>query len=80
MVNGGIVVENGKLLTIDEDAVAGRLAEAASRPRTEKEIAMGLVMDDVRRHVVNYYKGWSGKVDIKPFIAANSRVDGYQVG
>ena len=76
VVNGEIVVQDGELLTVDENALAGRLAEAASRPRTEQEEARGRVMDEVRRHVIEYYKGWSDKVEIKPFIAANSRTNG----
>jgi 5-methylthioadenosine/S-adenosylhomocysteine deaminase len=76
MVNGRVVVEGGKVLTIDEDAVSGRLAEAASRPRTEKEKALVQAMDQLKQHVLRYYQGWPRKVKPEAYFAVNSRVDG----
>jgi 5-methylthioadenosine/S-adenosylhomocysteine deaminase len=76
MVNGRMVVQNGKLLTMDEDAIAGRLADAASRPRSEKEKALVQVMDELKHHVIRYYEGWSHEVKPEAFFAVNSRVDG----
>lgn len=78
MVAGRIVVRNGQLLTVDEDAIGSRLAEAASRPRTEKELALVQAMDELRKHVVQYYNNWSGKVKIDAFFSVNSRVDGFK--
>ncbi|RLB33468.1 MAG: hypothetical protein DRH11_08860 [Deltaproteobacteria bacterium] len=76
MVNGRIVVEEGKLLTIDEKAVAGRLADAASRPRTDKEKAFAQAMDQLKAHVVKYYRNWTSEVLLKPYFSLNSTVDG----
>jgi len=78
MVDGRIVVRNGQLLTVDEDAIGSRLAEAASRPRTGKELALVQAMDELRKHVVQYYNNWSGKAKIDPFFSVNSRVDGFK--
>ena len=75
MVNGRIVVENGRLLTLDEEAVGARLAEAASRPRTEKELALVRAMDEVKAHAVRHFKGWSHEGEWAPFFHINSRVD-----
>ena len=75
MVNGRIVVENGRLLTLDEEAVGARLAEAASRPRTEKELALVRAMDEVKAHAVRHFKGWSCEGEWAPFFHINSRVD-----
>jgi len=64
MVNGRIVVQGGRLLTVDEEAIGARLAEAASRPRTEKEKVLVQAMDGLRAHVVTYYHGWTEKVKL----------------
>ncbi len=73
MVNGRIVVENGRLLTIDETAVGKRLAEAASRPRTAAENDLGGAIGQLRREVVRYYRNWPQKIELQPFFAVNSR-------
>ncbi len=75
MVNGRIVVEGGKILTLDEEAVAARLAEAASRPRTEKEKALVQAMDELKQYVIRYYEGWPRKIKPKPYFTVNSRMD-----
>ncbi len=76
MVNGHIVVQGGKLLTIDEETIAERLVKAASRPRTEKEKALVQVMDEVKHQVIRYYEGWHQKVNPEPYFTVNSRTDG----
>jgi len=78
MVDGRIVVQNGKLLKVDEDGIGSRLAEAASRPRTEKEQALMQTMDELKKYIVQYYKGWSEKVKIEPYFSMNSRIDGFK--
>lgn len=76
MVNGRVIVEKGRLLTLNEAAIATRLAKAASRPRTEKEKALVHGMDVLREHVVNYYRDWTDKVMTQPYFEVNSRIDG----
>jgi len=76
MVNGRVVVKGGKVLTIDEDGVGKRLAEAASRPRSEQEQGLAQAMDTLKARVKKYYEGWPQKVDAEAFIMTNSRVDG----
>ena len=76
MVNGRIVVEEGKLLTLDEDALANRLAEAASRPRTESERTLLKAVDVLRTHVVHYYQDWTKRLTYEPYFPINSRIDG----
>ena len=76
LVNGRVVVKEGKVLTIDEEAVGRRLAEAASRPRTAQEEAMNQAMDTLKARVKTDYEGWSRKVDVDPYFMINSRIDG----
>ncbi|MCK5487343.1 MAG: hypothetical protein KAI86_14095, partial [Desulfobacterales bacterium] len=76
MVNGRIVVQEGQLLTLAEEAIGARLAEAASRPRTEKEKALVQAMDELKAHVVRYYKDWPRKLELEPYFGVNSRIDG----
>ena len=76
LVNGRIVVKAGRVLTIDEEAVGRRLAEAASRPRTDKDNALVAAMDTVKARVIEYYRNWTRKVETEPFSLTNSKVDG----
>ena len=76
MVNGRVVVEHGRLLTLDEDAIGNRLAAAASRPRSDKQNDMVRAMDEVKTHVVHYFRGWTEDMECAPFFNLNSRTDG----
>ena len=76
VVNGRIVLQNGQLLTLDEEAIAARLAKAAFRPRTDSEKALVETMNSLQKHVVQYYSGWTKEVDMKPYFYINSRVNG----
>ena len=76
LVNGRVVVKSGKVLTIDEEEIGSRLAEAASRPRSAKEESIMQAMDTVKARVKAYYEGWTRKVDPAPYFKINSRTDG----
>ncbi len=76
MVNGRVVVENGKVLTIDEEAVTSRLARAASQPRTEKEKTFAQAIEELKRHTVRFYQGWTEGLKLEPHVDVNSRIDG----
>jgi cytosine/adenosine deaminase-related metal-dependent hydrolase len=76
MVDGRIVVEEGRVLTVDEEVAGNRLAEAASRPKTEGEQDSARVLDELKKYVIQYYQGWTQKVEPEPYFAINSRVDG----
>jgi len=76
MVNGRIVVEKGNVLTLNEEEIGERLREAASRLRTEKEAGLVDIMDTLKKHAVEYYRGWTQKVETLPYFAINSRING----
>jgi cytosine/adenosine deaminase-related metal-dependent hydrolase len=75
MVNGCIVIQEGKLLNLDEEAINARLAKAASRSKTEEEADLARKLEELRLHVVRYYRDWVEKVELNPFYRVNSRVD-----
>lgn len=76
MVDGRIVVEQGMLKTIDLEKIEQRLADTASRPRTEAELNTAAAMDELRKHVIQYYQGWPEEADVAPFFQVNSQIDG----
>ena len=76
MVNGKVIVEGGKVLNVDEEALAMCLAEAASRPRTRKEDVLVAALEELKRHIASYYKGWSDRVAHRPYYSINSRIGG----
>jgi 5-methylthioadenosine/S-adenosylhomocysteine deaminase len=76
MVNGRVVVEKGKLLSVDENAVVARLARAAAQPPTEKEKAFAQAIAELKRHVTRFYQGWTEKLRLEPHFEANSRTWG----
>ena len=75
-MDGRIVVEGGKVKTVDVTKIGQRLAEASARPRTEQEEAMLQGLDTVQQHAIRYYQGWPEKVDKQPFFPINSQIDG----
>ncbi len=76
LVGGRVVVESGRLTTIDEEALAARLAEQAARPRTDQEKAFLQGLDIVQKHIIEHYRGWSEMVETEPYMLINSRIDG----
>jgi cytosine/adenosine deaminase-related metal-dependent hydrolase len=76
IVNGQIVVESGRLLTLDEEAIGERLASAALRPRTETEKGKVQAMDELKTQVMRYYQNWPEEVEFAPYFIVNSRIDG----
>ncbi|MCC6710664.1 MAG: amidohydrolase family protein [Gammaproteobacteria bacterium] len=76
VVNGQVVVESGRLLTLNEEAIGSRLAYAASRPRTATEKGKVQAMDELKAQVIRYYQSWPTEVDFDPFFIVNSRIDG----
>lgn len=78
VVDGRIVVKQGRVLTVDEGSLAARLAEAASQPRTTSQQGLVQTMDRLKDLVKKHYAGWSSQVAIDPYFIVNSRVDGWK--
>ncbi len=76
LVNGQIVVQDGRVLTLVEADVGKRLAEASSQPRTGKDRALIAAMDTLKEQAVAYYQGWTDKVEVDPYFLTNSKIDG----
>jgi 5-methylthioadenosine/S-adenosylhomocysteine deaminase len=76
LVGGEVVVSKGRVVTLDEAGIGARLKEQASRPRTEQKEAMLKGLDLVQQHIIQYYRGWTQKVDLQPYMAINSQING----
>lgn len=76
LINGNIVLRDGKLQTLDEETLENRLVEQASRPKTESEKEFAQAMNELRTHVVNYYSTWIKELKPVPFFTVNSRING----
>jgi 5-methylthioadenosine/S-adenosylhomocysteine deaminase len=76
VINGNIVLRDGKLQTLDEEALENRLVEQASRPKTDREKEFSHAMNELRTHVVNYYSNWTKEIKPVPFFTVNSRSNG----
>jgi cytosine/adenosine deaminase-related metal-dependent hydrolase len=76
MVNGRVVVQDGKVLTIDDETVASRLTEVASQPRTEKEQTFAQGIEELKRHAQGFYQGRTEKLGLEPHFNVNSKVNG----
>jgi cytosine/adenosine deaminase-related metal-dependent hydrolase len=74
VVHGRVVVENGDLLSLDETAIAGRLADVASRPTEKDEQATAAMLDELRRHVGAYYRPWLEEGKLEPCDHVHSRI------
>jgi 5-methylthioadenosine/S-adenosylhomocysteine deaminase len=80
VVGGRIVVEEGRVRTVDERALQGKLVEAASRPRTEAETAFARAVGELRKAAADYYRGWTSLAAIFPYFPVNSRKNGFPRG
>jgi cytosine/adenosine deaminase-related metal-dependent hydrolase len=78
LVDGRVVVRDGRVTTVDEEEIGRRLAEASARPRTEQEEGMLRGLDTVQKHVIDYYRGWPDRVETEPYFPVNSQVDGLE--
>lgn len=76
IIAGRVVVENGRVLTVDEDAAAARLAERLSQPMTEIEKETAKMIDSLQECLRLYYRDFAGSVNLKPFYCPNSQTDG----
>lgn len=78
IIHGQVVLEKGRVLGVDEHTIAGRLAQAAARPRSEEELRFQAAIDGLRTQVVKFFKGWPQMVDFDPIYLMNSRNDGFK--
>ncbi len=76
LAHGKVVVRQGELTTLDESAVAERLAEAASKPMDEDEKVRADRLEELRGHVGRYYSPWLDDVAFEPYWPVHSRIDG----
>ncbi len=74
IVDGRVVMREGRLLTVDEADVARRLAESMHEIQDPDEKAKAELLLSLRPHVRKFYQGWKGSEDAQPFYRINSRI------
>ncbi|MCV3273445.1 amidohydrolase family protein [Roseobacter sinensis] len=74
IVEGEVILEDGRFIRIDRDAVLTRIAEALSQPRDEDEVNRHSLRDAVFPTVKAFYDGYLRKTaDRTPFYKTSSR-------
>ena len=73
LVAGEVVVEDGKVTTVDEEAVVREIAADAAKPldpefKSDVEFAR-----EIRPHVEKYYAEWQHRRAIEPYCSPNPR-------
>lgn len=58
LINGEVVLQNGKITRIDEGEILDELAEVLNRPLTEEEGNMRVLVKELLPHVKKFYHGY----------------------
>ena len=75
IVDGKVVVADGRMASFDEEAISTRLAAAAAQPVSTAEKEKALMTEALKKHLMHYYRGWTERIAVRPFYIANSRTD-----
>ncbi len=77
IVDGKIVVADGRMMSFDEEAISTRLAAAAAQPVSTAQKEKALMTEALKKHLMHYYRDWTERIAVRPFYIANSRTDQY---
>ena len=71
--------KRGEIKTINVEEIGERLAKTAARPKTDAEINLAAAMDEMKKHVTQYYQGWPEEIEADQFFKLNSKTDGFNL-
>ena len=80
IVNGNVVVADGRILTVDEHDICTRLAMAASRRGSNSNQEKTRMTEELINYLTRYYRGWTERISARPYHLVNSRTDGHLQG
>ncbi len=58
LVNGEIILRDGKFTRVDEQAILDEIASAMDRPSSEEEIALRQMARTLMPHIKSFYHGY----------------------
>lgn len=63
LINGEIVLQDGRFVRVDEDAVLDEIAQAMERALTDDETAMRAMARDLMPYIADFYDGYAERAD-----------------
>ena len=73
MVNGQLVLHEGRFVNVDEEAILNEISESLDRPRTEQEARMKKFSQDIEPHVLDFYADYLDGQRFEPYYVMNSK-------
>jgi hypothetical protein len=73
MVEGEVILKEGKFTKIDKEAALAELAASLSVPRTPEEARRRELSQQIFPHVKQFYDGWLDQCDCHSFYCQSSR-------
>ena len=73
MIGGQLVMQDRKILTLDEESLYRQVREEAAFGQTEEQKAYARLMDRIRPYYLERYNRWLQDVTWDPYFIMNSR-------
>lgn len=74
MIGGQLVMQNRKILTIDEESLYQQVREEASLGQTEEQKRYSEMMAKVKPYYQTRYNEWVSQLELDPYFVMNSRI------
>ena len=74
VIGGEKIMENRKLLTLDEEALYQEVREQAAAGRTQAQLENEAFLSRIKPYYQAWYNGWLKDISLDPFYAYNSRL------
>jgi hypothetical protein len=63
LIDGNVVLKDGRFAHIDAEQVATNLADAAAVKPPESHDAWATILQELRPHIVEFWRGWVAAAD-----------------